>query len=79
MRRTSTVTIMATLDERFGDLLDLLDEEQRRGIINILASGEHEGMTPDRTFVRNLVDYSRGVIDHDEYRRRGHEWARNRA
>lgn len=76
---SSSLTVMSepSLDAQFGDLFDLLDAEQRHGVRQIIASSQHEGLVPDRLYVRNLVDFTRGAIDHAEYRRRSHAWARD--
>lgn len=55
---------------RWPELFAALGEDDRRAVVNALASGWHEGWAPDREDVENLTDYARGAIDAGEYRRR---------
>lgn len=64
------------IEERWPELLAQLDETQHRAVVQSLAAGWHEGFEPTREDVENLTDYTRGVIDRAEYRRRAHAAAR---
>jgi type III secretory pathway component EscV len=65
--------LMATefnIEERWPELFEQLTIDQRRAVINALASNWHEGWVPNREDVENLTDYVRGAIDRSEYDRR---------
>lgn len=63
------------IEARWPELFTELDDEQRRSVVNALASNWHEGWVPNREDVENLTDRARGAIDRDEYRRRVREAA----
>jgi hypothetical protein len=58
------------IEARWPELFAPLSETERRAIVNTLASGWHEGWTPNRADVADLIDVTRGVIDEAEYRTR---------
>lgn len=58
------------LEEDWPDLFADLDEGQGRAVMQAFAAAWHEGWEPDRDDVRNLTDYARGAITHQEYLRR---------
>ncbi|MBM7826665.1 antitoxin VbhA family protein [Microbacterium aurum] len=58
------------LEERWPELFDVLDENNRWALRQSLASAWHEGWEPNRDDVELLVDHIRGVIDDAEYERR---------
>lgn len=62
--------------ERWPELVEQLDETQRRAVLQSLAVAWHEGWSPTREDVENLTDRARGAIDAAEYRRRAHAAAR---
>ncbi len=70
------MTTKFDIEERWPELFVELDEDQRRAVVQSLASGWHEGFEPTREDVENLTDYARGAIDAEEYRRRAHAAAR---
>lgn len=58
------------IEERWPELFEQLDEDQRWRVVQTFAASWHEGWVPNREDVENLTDLVRGAIDHDEYRRR---------
>ena len=78
---------MAYIDDRFANergevaegqfnrmwpgLFAPLSAEQRRGVLNALASIWHEGWVPSRQDASDLIDFTLGRIDEQEYDRRG--------
>ena len=58
------------IEARWPELFALLHEDDRRAVVNTLASSWHEGWVPNREDVENLTDYARGAIDKAEYDRR---------
>lgn len=69
---------MCTFDfeQRWPELFQNLDEQQRLGVLNTLAALWHEGFEITRDDVENLTDYAAGIIDADEYRVRAHATVR---
>lgn len=65
------------VEDRWPELFDQLDDEQRRSVVNTLAVSWHEGWHPEREHVANLTDFVRGAIDRAEYFRRARSTARN--
>ena len=57
------------LPVRYPELFEPLTEEQRRGIIQSLASSWLEGDNPTREDVALLIDYELGRITAEEYDR----------
>ncbi len=66
------------VETRWPELFTQLDEAQRRGVVQSLASAWHEGWEPNREDVENLTDRARGAIDRDEYLRRSDAAAERR-
>jgi len=64
------------VEERWPELFAPLTVEERRAVVNALASSWHEGWIPNRADVESLTDYARGAIDEAEYDRRAAERAR---
>lgn len=64
------------IEQRWPELFQNLDEQQRLGVRNTLAALWHEGFELTREDVENLTDYAAGVIDADEYRARAHATVR---
>ncbi|GAB3519560.1 antitoxin VbhA family protein [Arthrobacter monumenti] len=58
------------VEARWPELFDELTPDDRRHVLNALASNWHEGWKPNREDVENLTDYARGAIDRAEYSRR---------
>lgn len=58
------------VEERWPELFDGLDEEQRWAVVQPLAAAWHAGWEPNREEVANLTDYAAGRIDYAEYVRR---------
>lgn len=58
------------IEGRWPELFAQLDAQQRRAVVQSLASAWHEGWEPNREDVENLTDEARGAIDRDEYLRR---------
>lgn len=56
--------------ETWPELFEGLTDEQHRAVVNALASGWHEGWTPNREDVGDLSDYVRGTITMEEYQAR---------
>lgn len=54
-------------EERWPELFAPLEAVQRREVLDSLVDSWHEGFVADREHVRRLVDYTRGVIDEEEY------------
>lgn len=57
------------LPERYPDLFEGLTEEQRRNVVQPLASSWLEGDNPTREDVALLIDYELGRITAEEYDR----------
>jgi hypothetical protein len=66
------------IEQQWPELFAQLDDTQRRAVVQSLASGWHEGWTPNREDVENLTDKARGAIDRDEYLRRADAAAERR-
>lgn len=66
------------IEDRWPELFVDLDEDQRRAVVQSLASDWHEGWEPDRGDVEHLTDRARGAIDRDEYMRRVRQTAERR-
>ena len=66
------------IEQHWPELFAQLDDTQRRAVVQSLASGWHEGWTPNREDVENLTDKARGAIDRDEYLRRADAAAERR-
>jgi len=66
------------IEQQWPELFTQLDDTQRRAVVQSLASGWHEGWTPNREDVENLTDKARGAIDRDEYLRRADAAAERR-
>lgn len=64
------------VEGRWPELFEGLDASQRRGVVQTLANGWHEGWVPNRDDVARLTDLERGAIDHAEYMRQVREAAR---
>ncbi len=60
------------IEQRWPDLFQNLDEQQRLGVRNTLAALWHEGFKLTREDVENLTNYAAGIIDANEYRVRAH-------
>ena len=58
------------IEERWPELFEQLDDDQRWRVVESFAASWHEGWEPNREDVENLTDLVRGAIDHDEYLRR---------
>lgn len=58
------------IQERWPELFIELDDVQRRAVVQSLAAAWHEGWTPNREDVADLVAEARGVITFEEYQRR---------
>ncbi|PPF86428.1 hypothetical protein C5E07_00315 [Pseudoclavibacter sp. RFBJ3] len=58
------------IQERWPELFAPLSAQQRKIVVNALASSWHEGWVPNREDVENLTDLLRGAIDKAEYDRR---------
>lgn len=61
------------VEQRWPELFDGLDEQQRWNVVQSLAAAWHEGWEPNREDVENLTNYVAGRIDHPEYARRARE------
>ena len=57
------------LPDRYPDLFEGLTEEQRRNVVQPLASSWLEGDNPTREDVALLIDYELGRITAEEYDR----------
>ncbi|MGW5441419.1 antitoxin VbhA family protein [Nocardia asteroides] len=66
---------MATWAAKFPTEFKKLTDEQARALEGTLASHALEGLTPDKTFVANLVAVRTGTIDRAEYLRRAKAWS----
>lgn len=64
-----------SLEDRFPELFETLTDRQRDTVMRSLTEGWHEGWIPNSEDVADLVDYARGAIDMDEYKRRSLEKA----
>jgi len=64
---------LPSIADRFADLLDELDECQRRGMITRLSVGYYEGWHPGRSEVADLVAVEIGTLTADECFRRQRE------
>lgn len=60
------------IEQRWPELFQNLDEQQRLGVRNTLAALWHEGFEVSERDVENLTDYAAGIIDANEYRVRAH-------
>ncbi|MBF4550714.1 hypothetical protein [Pseudoclavibacter sp. VKM Ac-2888] len=58
------------IQKRWPELFAPLSAQQRKIVVNALASSWHEGWVPNREDVENLTDLLRGAIDKAEYDRR---------
>jgi hypothetical protein len=58
------------VEARWPELFESLRDDDRRAVLNALASNWHEGWEPNREDVENLTDFARGAIDKAEYDRR---------
>lgn len=58
------------VEDRYPECFEGLTDQQRTAVLNSLVAGWHEGWNPTRADVQNLCDYTRGVIDWEEYERR---------
>jgi len=58
------------IEQRWPELFTGLDANNRRAVVQSLASSWHEGWVPNREDVENLTDNARGTIDGAEYLRR---------
>lgn len=58
------------VEQRWPELFEQLDDNQRRAVVNALAASWHEGWVPNREDVENLTDEARGAIDEEEFIRR---------
>lgn len=58
------------VEDRWPELFDELTSDDRRYVLNALASNWYEGWKPKREDVENLTDFARGSIDRAEYSRR---------
>lgn len=58
------------IEERWPELFEQLDANQRNAVRQSLAAAWHEGWVPNREDVENLTDEARGAIDGAEYLRR---------
>ncbi len=63
------------IEQRWPELFQNLDEQQRLGVRNTLAALWHEGFELTREDFENLTDYAAGIIDADEYRVRAYATA----
>lgn len=66
------------IEARWPELFSQLNEEQRRAVVQSLASSWHEGWVPNREDVENLTDRARGAIDREEFSRRVRQAAERR-
>ncbi len=53
--------------QRWPDLFEPLDDEQRRAVSQALANSRLEGDDPSRQDVADLVDFTAGKLTFDEY------------
>ncbi|RDH95077.1 hypothetical protein DEU32_11442 [Curtobacterium sp. AG1037] len=58
------------LEAEYPDLFAPLSAQDRDAVLQTLASSWHEGWTPNRADVVDLVDLVTGAIDNAEYERR---------
>lgn len=58
------------IEQRWPELFTGLDANNRRAVVQSLASSWHEGWVPNREDVENLTGEARGTIDGAEYLRR---------
>lgn len=58
------------LPDRYPELFEQLNEEQRRGITQTLASAWLEGYTYSREEVAQLIDLGLGRITFEEYKQK---------
>jgi hypothetical protein len=66
------------IEERWPGLFADLTEQERWAVRQSLASAWHDGWEPNREDVENLIDFTRGAIDFEEYRRRADAAAERR-
>lgn len=66
------------VEEHWPELFEQLGPNERRAVVQSLASAWHEGWVPNREDVENLTDKARGAIDREEYMRRVREAAERR-
>ncbi|MEE1619746.1 hypothetical protein [Brachybacterium sp. J153] len=57
------------IQTRWAQQLGPLDDQQRQAVVNALANGIHEGWKPTDADVTRLVDYARGAVDEETYKR----------
>lgn len=58
------------VEERWPELFEQLEGEDRRQFVNTLASSWHEGWVPGRDEIENMINKHLGRISHAEYLRR---------
>lgn len=58
------------LEAEYPDLFAPLSATDREAVLQTLASSWHDGWTPNRRDVVDLVDLVTGAIDNAEYERR---------
>lgn len=56
--------------QRWPDLFEPLDDQQKQRVSDALASGRLDGWEPERDDVADLIDQELGRIDSAEYLRR---------
>lgn len=69
-REGTSVSQRFEIEQRWQELFAQLDDDERRSVVNALASSWHEGWFPNRADVENLTLYARGAVTKDEYDRR---------
>ena len=62
----STRSAVPNIADQFADLLEPLDERQRRGLIAWLAVSHHEGGCPGRDEVADMVAVELGALTENE-------------
>ena len=69
---------METLDLEawWPELFDGLSQQERRSIVQAFAANWHEGWEPNFDDVNDMCEYSKGLIDYDEYMTRAYDRAR---
>lgn len=73
------MTTAADLQRTWPDLFHDLTERQTTAVLEAIASGIHEGWTPTREDVADLIAHTRGDITTAEYRDRALAKAHRRA
>lgn len=66
-------------EDRWPELFAVLTTDQRRNVLQSLATSWHEGWTPNREDVADLVGLTTGEIDREEYHRRSRAKAQRAA